>query len=67
MKVKDPMDVRIRHKTIIVNGSHDHGLKIFALKTGSKGYVDCYAKPLKVDKNREGAVKFRIRGNVEVI
>lgn len=67
MKVKNPHDERIHMKTILVNGNADHGLKIFAVKTGSKGYVDCYSKPLKLNKHMDGAKKFRIRGSVEVI
>jgi hypothetical protein len=68
MRVRFPDDIRCIGKAVLVNGvsTEQSGLKVFSLKTGPKGFVDCYQQPLSVGKN--GNVrKHRIRANVEVI
>ena len=69
MKIKNPLDIRVWRKTVLVNGVSvaDSGLKVFALKTGPKGFVDCYHQPFRVSVDGESIAKYRIRANVEVI
>lgn len=69
MRIRDPLDIRVWKKTVLVNGtcSDKLGLKVFALKTGPKGFVDCYHYPYRVSADGESAAKYRIRANVEVI
>ena len=69
MKIKNPLDIRVWRKTVLVNGVSvaDSGLKVFALKTGPNGFVDCYHQPLRLSADGESIAKYRIRANVEVI
>jgi hypothetical protein len=69
MRIRDPLDIRVWQKVVLVNGRsvNDLGLKVFALKTGAKGFVDCYHQPYRLAKDGESIAKYRIRANVEVI
>lgn len=69
MRIRDPLDIRVWRKTVLVNGVSvaESGLKVFALKTGPKGFVDCYHYPYRAAKDGESLAKYRIRANVEVI
>lgn len=69
MKIKDPRDNRVWKKTVLVNGESvaDTGLKVFALKTGPKGFVDCFHYTYRVAKDGNSLAKYRIRASVEVI
>lgn len=69
MRIRDPRDIRVCQKTVLVNGVSvaESGLKVFALKTGPKGFVDCYHQPYRVAADGESVAKYRIRANVEVI
>lgn len=69
MKIKNALDKRVWRKTVLVNGESvaDTDLKVFALKTGPRGYIDCFHYPYRVAKDGDSLAKYRIRASVEVI